>query len=30
VRELGLAPGEVRAILAENAERLLGRTEVHA
>jgi aminocarboxymuconate-semialdehyde decarboxylase len=30
VRELGLAPGEERAILAENAERLLGRTEVHA
>jgi len=30
VRELGLEPADERAILAENAERLLGRTEVHA
>ena len=30
VRALGLAPADERAILAENAERLLGRAEVHA
>ena len=30
VRALGLPPADERAILAENAERLLGRTEVHA
>jgi aminocarboxymuconate-semialdehyde decarboxylase len=30
VQALGLAPADERAILAENAERLLGRTEVHA
>ena len=30
VRALGLPPADERAILAENAERLLGRTEVDA